>query len=693
MILYLGAMTAPPIVLAINALLIVVLAGAAIAALQSWFGWSGTPAVALALALAVALLFALYVLSFWVYVRLRTRRPFVLDRCVVFCRWSAVPAGPKAMVLARLKAHGLPVAPGLVVPIDPNAPIELLARDIVRFARLHDMSEVIVRSAFAEEDADHPYAGVFASVPHVPICQQAIREALTRVVASRRAPRAKAFAFRLDRPIPEGTATVLVQEQVPQRLGGVMGSFDPSTRRIDEVHVDLFDPDQCWIGRARYQVILDRWTERDRRKLPDRAAGVLLEALHEAERLLGGPVVIEFGIVGDDAIIHQARRLPAVSLIPVWTNTGPVDLSPEPLAPLLADIVFGRDLSFLARTLWNNRLRATGACAVARAPSFTLIHGRPYVDYGTMAETTRFAANVRIGLWHVVAMMGRERLLRRKARGLSMQADSDLRTVRRDLRDALVVQSALEAHAIVWDAWRERFGIWSASQSDDPPWIPWHGMLQRWLVRRAAGLQSLRNRVRSTVLQGLQEVRDVVRERAAAAQPALAPTHACCMRWDEWERFCQHEGAPAAHVLDARAQQWELARTTVPPPIVVKWGDTAVDADFSGILKDTEIALRVFVEGDFEGKAWSVESGLEDGDTALVAILPNHSLRWLPAALEASGVILVGGGLLTHLGLQLMLARKPTVFGLAPNEAAALHGRRVRVVSGRVFVEGDHTNG
>lgn len=61
----------------------------------------------------------------------------------------------------------------------------------------------------------------------------------------------------------------------------------------------------------------------------------------------------------------------------------------------------------------------------------------------------------------------------------------------------------------------------------------------------------------------------------------------------------------------------------------------------------------------------------------MVLLVPDQSLEWIGLLKSAVGVVMVGGGLLSHLALQLLRLQIPTVFGLTPKETASLSGRQV----------------
>jgi len=83
--------------------------------------------------------------------------------------------------------------------------------------------------------------------------------------------------------------------------------------------------------------------------------------------------------------------------------------------------------------------------------------------------------------------------------------------------------------------------------------------------------------------------------------------------------------------------------------------------------------LRPLVSGAREGRGRLARLDLPD-DEPVILVVPDQSLQWQPLAVRAVGVVMVGGGVLSHLGLQLLQARTPTLYGLTPAEAPALEG-------------------
>lgn len=672
MIFYLGALWTPPVVLAINLLLVVLVASAAVAVLQAVFGVDLPGGASVPLIGAVLLIAGGYGGAARLGRRLGRRRAIALGD---LDEGDARAVGPKARVLAALRARGLPVAPGLVVLVKPGTPLARLARRVVRFAADEGIARLVVRSAFAEEDGEGGCPGRFESALGVDARDpSAVEEALARVVASRTGERAASLGgVSPDDGLGQRPAAVLVQAQVEHRARGVLSSFDPRTRRLDHVYVELTDPEGRELGAARFDLIFGRWLERTA-ALSDAQAGALLEACRAAEGVLRGPVAIEFGLIEDRVVVYQARPMPEVELAEVWTNTGPVELNAEPSPPLLADLAYGEGLELLAERLGAGAAIEAGPRADAARPRLRQIEGRPYVAYRSVAEANRFRPRPRASLGQLAAFLRADAGLVR-AEPPAVVGD-DFEAARAALRSMLRGQSLGQAHAQVWEGWREALAGWAAT-AERPP-IPWPGAAVAWIERRVAALGARRAELRARVLAQLGALEALAEALLPAGHEVRRAGLVRFLSARELRALVEAgPGAPTLADLEARRRDLDAWASRPAEPVI---GEAVEGPGEGPAVGDTGevLRLRPLVGGAREGRGRLARPDLAF-DEPLILVVPDQSLRWQPLAGRAAAVVMVGGGVLSHLGLQLLHSRTPTLFGLTPGEARRLDGAWLRL--------------
>jgi pyruvate,water dikinase len=165
--------------------------------------------------------------------------------------------GGKAVGLARLRGHRLPVPPGFVVPVGQleraldaaglldrvragaqgpeiqaavramPVPADLL-EEIERRARALGGAMAIRSSALAEDGAEASHAGQYESVIGVQPGPD-LADALREVWASGLAPRVKLYAARRRSRSPTWALAVVIQRVVEAGCAGVMFTIDPAT--------------------------------------------------------------------------------------------------------------------------------------------------------------------------------------------------------------------------------------------------------------------------------------------------------------------------------------------------------------------------------------------------------------------------------------------------------------------------------
>ena len=697
---FLGALYTPPIVLAINVLLLVVLASGVMCALRAFFGVEGESAAILSLFGAAALMAIAMGAGYRLWQRIRCLGAVPLTQHPGGRSASTWSLGVKAWNLKRLAERGVPVSPGMVAPVRSLADSHLdrLARQIARFSKRMAIEKLILRSSFAEEDAELLCPGVFESVRDVSSSDvDAISRALKRVVRSREHDEIERFCRAAGRPKSAVTppSTVLVQEQIHHETWGVISSFDPETRRLDQVYVEIFDDDGKKQAAGCYQAIFGRWDRQERYGLSGTQAVSLIEALFEAERLLQGPVALEFGSFGNKVVIYQARRMPEVEMSRVWTNSGVAQLNPDALPPFLADLAYGPELGFLDKMLWRDqRVTTTGP----RDEKLRLLHGRPYIAYEAYARASRFGHLTKRSLLFPLHKLFEEWHLFGKINRLREPPREVLDELQAALRQSLELQNRCQIQAQLWMGWRDALQLRLAREQRDPPLVPWPSWLHQWLVRRAEMLHRLRTDLHERVLALLARAESAAVARVGELLTKELSDAVVQMTQEELEGSAKAGRLLVSEeTLSARKLSFDKHRRGSAHPLFIESStglkpapafpeSTSPRLEKKGTGKS--IRARSLVAGTVEGLAVTAREGLRaptDGNYVLIAL--DSSTRWLPYVAEAAGAVLVGGGLLSHLGLQLIELGSPTLFGITPEEAASLEGRTIRLDGKRGLIE------
>lgn len=285
-------------------------------------------------------------------------------------------AGGKAATLARLRAAGLPVPPGWVVPVavldrhlqtlglDPETAGPATIRDRLRASplpaslsaalavldaegRLH--GPLAVRSsAVAEDGHAGSFAGQLSTVLGV-VGSEAVEAAIRTVWISPWSERCTAYAR--DRGLVAGGTAIIVQAQVAAVWSGVLFTRDPidgaeSPRMVLELAPGLGEA--LVSGAVTPETLhLDRVELRPTPAPDDPSLNPVLQRLGrlalDLEALLGGPQDIEWSL--DDAgrlWLLQARPITAMAMAAsrvIWSNANIAENFPEPVSPLLFSIV------------------------------------------------------------------------------------------------------------------------------------------------------------------------------------------------------------------------------------------------------------------------------------------------------------------------------------------------------------------
>ena len=295
--------------------------------------------------------------------------------------------GAKAANLARARAAGLPVLPGVVLttawtPIDRSVAVEAW-----RALSADGTHRVVVRSSSTGEDGgSSSMAGVFESVLDV-AGEPAFFAALDAVLASAHAARAAGLV--------DASMAVLVQPMLDARWGGVLFGADPVSGRRDRLVVAAVDggPDALVSGEVDgWTAALDRRgrvrdvrSGRDAARPPRTLLHRLARLARTAGRAYGGPQDIEWAVT-DDGALHLLQARPITTIGPAKGTVfgpGPVaETFPEPLATLEQDLW----LTPLRDGL-REALRLTGsmpAKSLERSPLVIAVDGMAAADLAAL---------------------------------------------------------------------------------------------------------------------------------------------------------------------------------------------------------------------------------------------------------------------------------------------------------------------
>jgi pyruvate,water dikinase len=304
---------------------------------------------------------------------------------------DAASAGAKAANLARCAAAGLPVVPGFVLTTagaaaGVNAPDVAGALD-ASWRRLSDdgTRALVVRSSSTVEDAgESSMAGQFRSVLDVR-GYDAFRVAVADVLGSASRPRSPE---QQRRPM-----AVLVQRQVPARIGGVLFGVDPVTgsRRHVVVEVVGGGPDALVSGRtvaahyvlSRLGRVIDVVNAEAAPVLDRRVRRALVRLAGRCGAVFGSPQDVEWEIDdGGSLWLLQSRPVTAIAASGGrghLLGPGPVaETFPEPMRTLDAELWLGPLREGIIRALAVTG--ATSNARLRRSPVATTVGGWPAVD-------------------------------------------------------------------------------------------------------------------------------------------------------------------------------------------------------------------------------------------------------------------------------------------------------------------------
>jgi hypothetical protein len=696
-----GAASTPVFVVVLNGVLLLLVAIPVAVLIQVVWGGSWSSAMVQGMIVSFLLMSGSSAGLVWIWWRRRKSRLIDLRAFWLSSRHSGLVVGEKARWLNHLSRLGFPVAPGWIVPPGMLGKTDRAAGQIVRAARRLGIRRLIVRSSFPDEDAEHLFPGVFQSLSDVDAADaKAVQRAIDKVMASRKEGVVSRYRDRVGLAEPEhDDGCVLVQACVSADVTGVLCSFHPERRRPDEVTVEAGRP-----GEARhvdvYSQILGRWLSK-RAPLDNGCRRTLLDALRVGERVLRGPVIIEFGVADARVVLFQLRKAPRTSMKHVWSQTGPVSLNPEPLPRLFADVIYGENLSVLRRYMVESLSELKAKDAKPPDVMLTLYRNRPLIEYGSVGLCTRHCPRRHGPVGLVWWLHRRARRALQEARNATAESNGD--SSPNSIGRLALLQSRTQNASEGLRSFAAHLSAAIEGKKEFAPFVPWHRWVKAWSIGFARKLERLRNRMHRTLetrLAGLAPRNWPVEGSGADSfdDARIGPNAGGAADWrhldlDDWLKV---SGGSVPRVsmtrLQQRAEEYsEAAKAVVPVVLVSEAGDTenleeAVPwppplTDRSAVQPMAEggrLSLRPLVPGKASGRVVAA-----DGDEPCagnVVVVPDGSLRWLSRVMEADAVLLVGGAqLLSHLSLMLLELGIPTLAGLTPDEAHNLVGRHAEV--------------
>jgi pyruvate,water dikinase len=287
-----------------------------------------------------------------------------------------------------------------------------------------------VRSSATVEDLpEASFAGQHDSFLNVRGCD-AVLAAVKRCWLSLFSERA--ISYRMRKGVAPGRAqmAIIVQELIDADAAGVMFTTDPAGGDSDLILVEAafglgeavvqgkVTPDRVEVSRSELRVVrrdtglkrvqivtakdgvCEQLLAAERASAPvleDETAARLAGLGLEVERLLGGPLDIEWSVRGGEIWLLQARAVTALQLgrgirfeeRQVWTNANAGEGLPDVVTPMTWSLV-----RLLARELFNGWLRA-GGIRIKEEQLFGLIAGRLYFNFNTACALGRLVPGLR----------------------------------------------------------------------------------------------------------------------------------------------------------------------------------------------------------------------------------------------------------------------------------------------------------
>ncbi len=647
MLAFLGAALAPP-VLAILGIYLLFLGGlAAVVLLQS------TPLG------MIGGLVGFHTILFGTFWCIRSFRRWLAARRLVLPLQSSLDpklarnAGAKGENLLRMGNLGVRLPRGVFLPFDTverirregpsGQTLRRVCENLVKSFGKLEVETLVVRSSFAMEDGERLFPGVFDSKRDVPADQpEMLRNAISSVLESFDAGRVHRYRERVEVVKESPGGAVLIQEQIPHRWHGTAASCHPVEKRPDRIRIELDRPGENVQGvdfsRLSRQVVHLETMPED---ITESLLETIAETVERCERLLQGPVIIEFGIVDEGPVFYQLRSQPAQPR-EVWASSGPISLNPEILPPLAMDLCYGKDFAFLRAHLcrsfgWDER-RVNLRLDTRR--------GRVVFCLTDYLQTS----------WNPP----RRPILRLGNGWLAYDLPPGFKATRSivRLRKPLIRQAKLKSLA----AWLSFAGKWLAGlekRATFDPLVPWHRFASRCFGRFSKRCFEKVDRLHISLEKELEQIL-----RSLDANEENGRVFMTLEEIAENKTIDEQEIARRKEIF---VQDRDAGAVEVWPP----W---PVSKENQG---DAFVVLHA---GCVTGKGYHPLSGEDFPEGApCILLLPDASLRWRDVLPQSVGVVLAGGGMLSHLALQIEEMRIPALVGASAESLMLYHGQELEL--------------
>ena len=275
---------------------------------------------------------------------------------------TAVFAGGKGRVLARLYQAGYPVPDGCVLLPGAVAGDNLSAtaweKVTVQLARLRAGKQIpfaVRSSALSEDSAQASFAGEFESVLDVRSDEE-IHAAVRDVLQSRHSARVQAYSRAQGMREDEHSIAVVIQKLIQPDFSGVLFTADPLTGNLSQMtgNFVLGMGDKLVSGQvSAFSFTFERpsGVYHGPAELSQIAKSLHQQA-HDIENELGSPQDIEWAVAGGKLSILQARPITTLNgYDPInavwndtlkgnflWSATNLMEACPEVLTPLTASL-------------------------------------------------------------------------------------------------------------------------------------------------------------------------------------------------------------------------------------------------------------------------------------------------------------------------------------------------------------------
>ena len=571
---------------------------------------------------------------------------------------SPGPKGDGIQILHRLKAR---VPRGVYIPWhtletmqtppgEQDSPVvAAIAAQLSSNAVRAGIPRLIVRSSFAVEDDRNMYPGIFASIGSIDAGDAAgLARALTDVLNSLQADAAQVYRDSIDADRALQGGAILVQEHKLPTVAITASSFNPVGRRPDEMRMELQGTNDA-ASIVYYNRQFRKFQAGDEAfaMVPEPCLNEIVRVIESSEMLVGGPVIVECGML-DGTLYHYQVRRQHLTPVDVWINQGPVDLSTEPLAPLALELAYGSDCGLVTAGV-QAAFRGTLKTPVTVRP----VNHRCYVRFNDLLQ--QHFDGLRPRLWGTPPA---EAVMRDVPDTLPARQSVAV------LRTALLRQARIQRTGSILTAYADQLRRPRGNASSKT--AGWRQSLAGILENFAAGyLKDARVSHEATSALTTQTMDMVIKE---AGNPKNGPF--MTMR----ELVQGH--LPPDSVIEPRRRAYAREAQIAAQPTVPRLPNHALPFHADG---DMLRLIRLF-DGRARGQGFLPEAfdGTVPQDKYIL-LLPDASLRWQPFLIGAQGVIIAGDRALSHLALQIQELGIPALMGATPENLYALHATNLEL--------------